>query len=1283
MVPFLAPLLGSVAAKVGDALVGELLRAWGLDKARRKLERHLAAVQCIMLDAEAKSRTNPAVRQWMTDLKTAAYQADDILDAFRCEALRRRAAHIRHSTARKALSYFTVNSPVVFRLSMSRKMKDALEMIDELVVEMNNFHFLQLTETPTIDHPQTHSHVDESDIVGRQDEKEQVVKILLDHADNNNKNNNVMVLPIVGMGGIGKTTLAQLVHNDPRVMHHFELVIWVCVSDKFVIEEIIRSIIQVVTMNKCELTEMEALEKKLGEVLGKKRCLLVLDDVWNEDRQKWDEMRSLLCSHVGSGSAIIVTSRSDRVASIMGTLPPHMIFVLNEDQSWELFRRSTFGSGVEKQGELISVAKSILHKCKGLPLAIKTISALLQSKHHTQWFSVLDSDVWKDDIITSTGIVPALQLSYYNLSSEAKTCFSFCAIFPKDSMLEKDTLIQLWMANDFIASEARGEHIFDVLVWRCFLQDVETQKKLRPELRYGNFHSVQDEFIHQPTTCKMHDLIHDLAEFVSGNDCSILQQSSSCQENSSSLQNEVRHLSLEYVTDNTMAAMKEILAPLPRTILIQRYLKRTMNLPSIVWSKFLSVRAFKTFSIETNMTNLKHLRYLDCSYSSISSLPEATTMLYSLKTLKLIGCQKLEKLPKGMGCMISLWHVFLVGCHRLEHMPRGIGQLNSLRTLTSYVIDSDASRGIVQLKNLNLGGALSLSGIRKVHSAENAKQGNMSAKHNLKRLSLDWYGSYSTNIGFELDTNPEGILEALCPGKRLEALQLCNYTGAKLSTWMHNSTLLENLSELSLSSCQNCKDLPPLWQLPSLVYLRLSALVSLTSICLGNDDTGTGESCNSSPPFFPKLETMILSYIPKLERWHWEVAGQVVVMSFPRLKKIEISRCPMLASMPKMPSLRYLSLDSLGSLTSICVGNNDTNNVESCISPPHFFPKLETMIVSNMPKLERWHQEVAGQVAVVSFPQLKKLSISECPMLASMPKMIPLLDDLLVNEARDIPLYHLMNLSVQSNLKCKGSIKMKRRVGWLHEDLHFSRIGNSNVSLLLTGLSGNVERFQEELSKIPSRFIKELGIENCDCLFSSEASEIQQNIWKHFGFVERMWISSINNIIQWPLVEFRNLNCLRSLHLLDCSNLTGSLPSTISDEENFQHPRLQNHLVINCGKWLEVPKLPSSLETLHIARCPKLVSMPRNLWNMTKLREIFVMDCATLTTFPDGMYGVTALKKLDIWKCPRLETLPEGLLQQLPALEQLTIKDCPNLKGAFSRGGVYWNLVKSIRHRLV
>ncbi|XP_037457080.1 putative disease resistance protein RGA3 [Triticum dicoccoides] len=914
----LMPLLGSLAAMAGDVLVTELLRAWGLGKSRRKLERHLAAVQSILLDAEAKSRTDPAVRRWIKDLKTAAYHADDVFDDFRYEALRRHAAKLRRRpTARKPLGYFTINSPVIFGVYMSWKMKGALQMIDELVVEMNNFHFLQHVEPRIIVHLQTHSCVNESDIVGRQDDKDQVVKILLDHSAKND--NNVIVLPIVGMGGIGKTTLAQLVHNDHRVAHHFQLVLWVCVSDKFVIEEIIRSVIEVATMKKCDLTQTEALQKELIGVLGEKKYLLVMDDVWNEDRQKWDDMRSLLCSHAGSGSAILVTTRNNQVASIMGTCPPHQISLLNEDQSWQLFRRKTFGSDVEKQEELISVKKNIVHKCKGLSLAIKTIAALLRSKHHSQWFSVLESDVWKDDILATIGIVPALQLSYDHLSFEAKNCFSFCAIFPKDSPMDKDMLIQLWMANDFIVSETRGNHIFDVLVWGCFL-------KLDVEIRRDLLSGFEDVFMHRPTTCKMHDLMHDLACSVIGNDCSILQESSPCQEilegptYISSLHHEVRHLSVDYVTNSTIAAMEKMLAPRPRTILVRQERKGYVTPLSMARSKFLSLRALKTFLFETHMTKLKHLRYLDCSYSSISALPEAITKLYNLQTLNLMGCRSLKKLPEHMRCMSSLRHIFLVGCNRLERMPKGISQLNSLQTLTCYVVDSDVGRGIDQLEDLNLGGSLHLMALGKVESAENAKHGNLSAKHNLKRLSLDWYyGPSLTDIGSEVDTNAEGILEALRPHKRLEVLLLSNYAGAKLPSWMHDSTQLEHLSELRLDFCLKCTDLPPLWQLPCLMYLGLENFHSLTSICVGNDDTDIGQSGISPSTFFPKLETMILYNMPKLRGLHQEEAGQVAVVSFPRLKKLDISECPWLQTLPEgllqqLPALEELNIGSCDNL---------------------------------------------------------------------------------------------------------------------------------------------------------------------------------------------------------------------------------------------------------------------------------------------------------------------------------------------------------------------------------
>ena len=115
------PLLGSVAANDGDARVAELLRAGGLAKSRWKLERHLAAVQCILLDPEAKSRTNTDVRRLIKDIKTAACQADDVLDDFRCEALRHHAVKLRpHFRARKVRSrptfLFRVRHPTPPRL---------------------------------------------------------------------------------------------------------------------------------------------------------------------------------------------------------------------------------------------------------------------------------------------------------------------------------------------------------------------------------------------------------------------------------------------------------------------------------------------------------------------------------------------------------------------------------------------------------------------------------------------------------------------------------------------------------------------------------------------------------------------------------------------------------------------------------------------------------------------------------------------------------------------------------------------------------------------------------------------------------------------------------------------------------------------------------------------------------------------------------------------------------------------------------------------------------------
>ncbi|RCV32133.1 hypothetical protein SETIT_6G233400v2 [Setaria italica] len=474
----LLPVVRGVVGKAADALVQSITRMWGVDKDRLKLERHLVYVQSLLADAEAKSETNHAVRTWMKELKAAAYQADDVLDDFQYEALRREALS-GQSMASKILSNFTSKNRLVFRHKASRDLKNVLEKIDELVTEMTKFGLVALPEAPPQALPrQTHSALDESmEIFGREGDKDGVVELLLDQQDQQD----VQVLPILGMGGVGKTTLAKMVYNNDKIQKHFELRMWHCVSENFEAIPLVRSVIELATNSTCGLPDtIELLRGKLQEAIGRKRFLLILDDVWNEDQNKWeDDLRPLLCSSIGgSGSTIVVTSRSRQVASIMGTLPPHELVCLSEDDSWELFSKKAFSKGVQEQAKFVKIGRCISNKCKGLPLALKTMGGLMSSKQQIEeWEAIADCNI-SDTNRGKDEVLPILKLSYKHLSPEMKQCFAFCSLFPKDYEMEKDMLIQLWMANGYLHEEGtmdltqKGEYIFNELAWRSFFQDV-------------------------------------------------------------------------------------------------------------------------------------------------------------------------------------------------------------------------------------------------------------------------------------------------------------------------------------------------------------------------------------------------------------------------------------------------------------------------------------------------------------------------------------------------------------------------------------------------------------------------------------------------------------------------------------------------------------------------------------------------------------------------------------------------------------------------------------------
>ncbi|VAI68517.1 unnamed protein product [Triticum turgidum subsp. durum] len=467
----LLPLVRSMAGKAADALIETVSRMCGLDDDRQTLERHLLAVECKLANAEEMSETNRYVKSWMKELKSIAYQADDVLDDFQYEALRRE-SKVGKSTTRKALSYITCHSPLLFRFEMSRKLKNVLKKINKLVKEMNTFGLESSVPREERQHPwrQTHSKLEETtQIFGRDDDKEVVVKFLLDQQDQRR----VHVLPIIGMGGLGKTTLAKMVYNDQGVQQHFQLKMWHCVSDNFDVMALLKSIIELAVSGRCDMPNtIELLQKKLEQVIDQRRFILVLDDVWNEDERKWEDvLKPLLCSVGGPGSVIVVTTRSQKVASIMQTLGPHKLACLSEQDSWELFAQKAYRNSVEQdQSELVSIGRRIVNKCWGLPLALKTMGGLLSSYQQVQEWKAIEESNIRDNARGKDEIMSILKLSYTHLSSEMKQCFAFLAVFPKDYQMDKHNLIQLWIANGFIQEKGTmdltltGEFIFYELV---------------------------------------------------------------------------------------------------------------------------------------------------------------------------------------------------------------------------------------------------------------------------------------------------------------------------------------------------------------------------------------------------------------------------------------------------------------------------------------------------------------------------------------------------------------------------------------------------------------------------------------------------------------------------------------------------------------------------------------------------------------------------------------------------------------------------------------------------
>ncbi|XP_022897768.1 putative disease resistance protein RGA3 [Olea europaea var. sylvestris] len=1092
--------------------------------------------KAILEDAQNQQETRQAVKQWLLKLEDVAYASEDLLDEisdeiFKCER--------RGSRGKDVSDFFLPFKPSDHLFHIASKLQNKLKDLNEIAKQGFTYNLrVEKGSTSLVRSKETWSSVVESKIYGREDDKKNLLKLLL--PGNEGKTIEYMsVVSIVGIGGLGKTTLAQLVYNDKTVNDHFDLKMWIYVSESFDIKKLMMSIVESATKGSCRLCSMDLLQSQLQDSICGKRFLLVLDDVWNEDKDEWERFIDLLRSGA-EGSRVVVTTRSMKVAYFTGSTV-YELKVLSDDACWVLFRKQAFGEDREDEStNLMKIGKEIIKKCGGVPLAAKTLGSLLRLKKEDYWMSVQDSELWNLKGCQGA-ILPALRLSYVYLPPHLKRCFAFCSLFPKNHEINKEKMIYIWMAEGLILPdgenrqlESIGDEYFDDLLHLSFFQEVEKCKNVS--------HAVY----------KMHDLIHDLARTIGGNVFAIFGHGLAPSDLA-----RIRHSSVICNFDPSSFPRDLFEAKHLRTLLFLFPGGSSGDIPYFLIMKFIYLRildlngsGIKT--LHESVSALLCLRFLDLSSTSIQTLPTTISDLSNLQTLNLSGCCYLVELPFGMANVTSLRHLNIMGCEGLTQMPAGIGNLIHLQTLPIYIVGKRTWESIAELHSLNLRGELHIKRMENIRDAKEAREANMREKKHLHTLRLQWgiskkskdlsptkvtsSDSSSSSLPEESSKDVEDILECLEPHANLKNLHIKGYPGIAIPPWD-----LPNLVTIELINCRNCVYLPKIGQLPFLERISLQGMDGITSI-----DEGFYGGVFPEP--FPCVKFFTIKDFPNLEDWSSIDGG----LPFPRLEKLILDKCPNLtnAPAPAFPSIRHLelhfcnakimeSLENITSLSSLVVDMlPNLNHISgSLLGNNKYLESLEIRACQNLHLLTSKLENLI---------YLRSLIISCCEKLSDLPPGLKKLERL---ELLEINCCHSLILLPHEEIEGLGSLKT------------FSIENCSNLISLSSGFHhlSSLEQLSimscPKLTSLPDGFENLSTLRSLNIVSCPELSYLPSSL-QHATTLQSLVLHSCPGLITLP-EWFKELSSLRSLAISNCNYLI-SLPEAIQSLTTLQHLSIQD-----------------------------------------------------------------------------------------------------------------------------
>lgn len=1197
------------------------------------------------------------------------------------------------------------------RVEMSTRIVEIIEQLKPVCAKVSTILNLELlgssrttSQEIATNRPKTTPEIIEPKLYGRDEQKNNIVNRI---AHGKYSANELTMLPIVGPGGIGKTTFTQHIYDE--VKSRFQVPIWICVSLNFsassLAQEMLKKIPEVDGENK-NASDGERIEQRLKS----KSFLLVLDDVWTHPDDEWQKLLAPFKKAGSKGNVVIVTTRIPEVAKMVGTKDClEQLGNLDSKSSMSFFEACVFGKEIPWKNHpgFFDIGKQIVPHLKGSPLAIKTVGRLLRNKLTLEhWNRVLESKEW--ELKTSDNdIMPALRLSYDHLPFHLQKCFSYCGLFPEDYEFDSKELVRLWIGLGILHSCDPNTRIEDVGL--CYLDEL---------VNHGFFKKSEKE--DGSTRYVIHDLLHNLAVKVSSQECLSINSSN---VRSVQIPRSVRHLSifvddkdvkdrmtfLEYSRD--LRALGKILnvESLHTLMLFGQY---HGSFAKTFGDLFSEAKAFRTIllfeascSVEDILRNFSktiHLRYLRIKtvHYKFTDVPSMLSRLYHLEVIDLGTWQGPFDTIRDMSNLVKLRY-FVVGNDKLHSEISEVGKLKLLLELRGFEVGKrSAGFELSQLDELTeLGGSLSICNLERGQEKDINGTKPIHRNH-LQRLSLEWAVDRS-------DKNPtreDNVLDCLLPQSNLRHLRIRGHGGTSCPTWLGSDLFLKNLESLSLDDV-SWRTFPPLgelwlvddlgieWQgcvasqgFHNLKRLELVKIPKLTKW------VGT-KSCQ----LFCHLEGLIIIGCPELMELQFSCPtcyqpeqGVGKMIWLPRLRKLMIVDCPKLASMPPVPwtrALRSIEIARTGlrfkglgysesreqglSLVINGVGGIDSlfwNELDFCN-----LSVLKSMSIENCPPLSLDCIQMLTSLTTLDIRGGSNVLVSpirgesngtyKCPIervsiqkngasgkeLTQLLSCCTRLTHLAIRNYEKVTELGVVEQEMTRGVEAEGRLLLPTQL----EELYVYDCPELSIAPSPSPSSGSTGGILQRLYSL-----RKVDIRSCPKFLSSYAccsylscfptSLEKLNLWNLEGME--------------TLETLSNLTSLTELMISNCGDVRG---------EGVWPLTAQGHLtdlyVIGTPKFFvgQPPQEPvhsSKLQFLRVAGPAAVLPVPICRLLSSSLTRLSIMGSKEVEPISDeALQLLTSLQKLQFSRCDNLQFLP-ATLHTLSRLEKLEISHCPSIR---------------------